>query len=1064
MATTTTGLVDARIVVNAYGMPAGGVWPHFRLLIDGVGAGQATVSAANPAAYSFTAPVAAGQAHTVQVYYDNDASINGEDRNLGIKSVVVNGNTLSPTQAVYDRYALDGQDTVAGQEGMWWQGALNFSTPAAYYPATAATTPTPTAGSSTIVVNASGTPAGGVGAHFNLLIDGQKIGEGMTTTTAKDFAFTSAVALDAAHKVQVQYDNDAYINGQDRSLLVNAVTINGKAVAPTDPIVTYDKGALDGKDVVAGQSGLWWNGTLVVAADKSYFPSAGTPAPTPTPTTGASTITVNALGNPAAGVNAHFNVLVDGMKIGEGTAATTAKDFAFTSDAATGVGHKVQVQYDNDAYINGQDRSLVVNKITVNGHGYAPTDPAVTYDKGALDGKDVVAGQSGMWWNGTLVVNAPAGDFPATTTPPTTTPPTGPAFYVATNGKDSWSGKLAAPNADGTDGPFATLQAAQQAMRNSTTDVTYVRGGDYYMKDQIWLDSQDSGVRFSAYGAEKPVFHGGTLVDTWVSRGNGLWSAQLPAGAKPVLDLSMDGERQTVARTPNADPTHPIDGGWLIASKSATGTDPTTQITFKPGDIPTTTSASGLMVSAFGQHGYDDVLVPVKSIDFTKNVITLAQGTWDGFGEGSRYYLYNSKDQLDANKEWFYDAGSNQILFRPEGGTPVGHKIVASQLNVLFGMGGAKNVTIDGLTLADGGPNGHGVYAQGADGLTFTNNVVKNTGYGITVQTSPNAKVTGNSFDHTGLEAVFVKMGSNFADVSNNKVEYAGSVDHGSDGIWINGSSDVKVSHNLVEHTAGKAIAVGSVQTTGDETYRATVTYNKVVDSNRETSDGGGIYLINRQQSATGDLVAYNDVSGTSAFGNVKWDGSVSPTWLDPKQLVSWGVYLDDWTSGATVKGNYVHGNLGGVFLHGGWNNQVSNNIIAGNEGREIGLQQNVGYGGWKGTPMSGNDIHHNVVDAASSHGLTVAIDGPKTAGTFHDNDYANLAPNAQLFQVWPQVMAGTTGTLGNWQAAGYDQNSLALNPQFTNPGAGDYSLLAGSPVYQHGFEPIPMDQFGPMA
>lgn len=914
MATTTTGLVDARIVVNAYGTSAGGIWPHFRLLIDGVDAGQATVSATSPAAYSFTTKVAA----------------------------------------------------------------------------------------------------------------------------------------DAAHKVQIQYDNDAYVNGQDRSLIVSNVVINGKAVAPTAPIVAYDKGALDGRDVVAGQSGMWWNGTLVVSADKSYFPAATTPPPA----TGGSTIVVNAQGTPAAGVNAHFNVLVDGVKVGEGSAGTTAKDFAFTTTATTGVGHKVQVQYDNDAYINGQDRSLVVNTITVNGHGYAPTDLAVTYDKGALDGRDVVAGQPGMWWNGTLVVNAPAGDFPTTTTTPPTTPPTGPAFYVATNGKDSWSGKLAAPNAAGTDGPLATLQAAQQAMRNSSIDVTYVRGGDYYMKDLVWLDGQDSGVRFAAYGAEKPVFHGGSLVENWVSRGNGLWSAQLPAGSKPVLDLSMDGERQTVARTPNADPAHPIDGGWLIAAKSATGTDPATQITFKPGDIPTTTSANGLMVSAFGQHGYDDVLVPVKSIDFTKNVITLAQGTWDGFGEGSRFYLYNSKDQLDASKEWFYDSASNQILFRPEGGSPVGHKVVASQLNVLFGMGGAKNVTIDGLTLADGGPSGHGVYAQGADGLTFTNNVVKNTGYGITVQTSPNAKVIGNSFDHTGLEAVFVKMGSNFADVSNNRIAYAGSVDHGSDGIWVNGSSDVKVTHNLVEHTAGKAIAVGSVQSSGDETYRATVTHNKVVDSNRETSDGGGIYLINRQQDATGHIVANNDVSGTSAFGNVRWDGSVSPTWLDPKQLVSWGVYLDDWTSGATVKNNLVHGNLGGVFLHGGWNNQVSNNIIAGNEGREIGLQQSVGYGGWKGTPMSGNDIHHNVIDA-TNQGVVVAIDGPKTAGTFHDNDYAYLDAAARLFQVWPQAMAGTQGTLKDWQAAGYDQGSLTLDPLFSNPSAGDYTLLAGSPMYQHGFEPI---------
>jgi endoglucanase len=298
--------IDTKIVVNAYGQSAGGVAPHFRLLVDGKDAGQASVSATTANAYSFTTAVEAGQAHKVQVYYDNDAYVNGQDRNLYVKSIVVNGNTLSPTQATYDRNALDGQDVIAGQEGMWWQGALTFSTPSTYYPAPVVTppptpTPTPTAGASTITVNAQGTAAAGVNAHFNLLIDGVKVGEGMAGTTAKDYTFTTNATADAAHKVQVQFDNDAYINGQDRNLLVNKITINGKAVAPTDSIVTYDKGALDGKDVAAGQSGMWWGGTLVVNADKSYFPvGTTTTPPAPTPTTPSLTVSDVSVTEPKA--------------------------------------------------------------------------------------------------------------------------------------------------------------------------------------------------------------------------------------------------------------------------------------------------------------------------------------------------------------------------------------------------------------------------------------------------------------------------------------------------------------------------------------------------------------------------------------------------------------------------------------------------------------------------------------------------------------------------------------------------------------------------------------------
>src|SRR5689334_16692632 len=57
------------------------------------------------------------------------------------------------------------------------------------------------------------------------------------------------------------------------------------------------------------------------------------------------------------------------------------------------------------------------------------------------------------------------------------------AFYVAPFGNDSWSGRLALPAPDGTDGPFATLAAARAAMAASSgnTRTTFVRGGDYYL-------------------------------------------------------------------------------------------------------------------------------------------------------------------------------------------------------------------------------------------------------------------------------------------------------------------------------------------------------------------------------------------------------------------------------------------------------------------------------------------------------------------------------------------------------------------------------------------------------
>ena len=37
-------------------------------------------------------------------------------------------------------------------------------------------------------------------------------------------------------------------------------------------------------------------------------------------------------------------------------------------------------------------------------------------------------------------------------------------FYVATNGNDAWSGQLSAPNSQNSNGPFATLERARDAI------------------------------------------------------------------------------------------------------------------------------------------------------------------------------------------------------------------------------------------------------------------------------------------------------------------------------------------------------------------------------------------------------------------------------------------------------------------------------------------------------------------------------------------------------------------------------------------------------------------------
>src|SRR3990172_2399820 len=94
------------------------------------------------------------------------------------------------------------------------------------------------------------------------------------------------------------------------------------------------------------------------------------------------------------------------------------------------------------------------------------------------------------------------------------------AFYVSLLGKDSWSGRLPEPNAEGSDGPFANLLRARDAVRTLKAKAQldrpvaiWVRGGKYYLEDTFWLDCEDSGtcecpVTYAAYPGEKPILSG----------------------------------------------------------------------------------------------------------------------------------------------------------------------------------------------------------------------------------------------------------------------------------------------------------------------------------------------------------------------------------------------------------------------------------------------------------------------------------------------------------------------------------------------------------------------------
>ncbi|WP_216362687.1 hypothetical protein [Formosa algae] len=98
-------------------------------------------------------------------------------------------------------------------------------------------------------------------------------------------------------------------------------------------------------------------------------------------------------------------------------------------------------------------------------------------------------------------------------------------FYVSTEGSDNWSGTLEKPNAKGTDGPFATLEQARDAVRllkkSKQIDIkVLIREGVYPLKETVVFGLEDSGedesiITYAAYPGETPVFSSGQEINDW---------------------------------------------------------------------------------------------------------------------------------------------------------------------------------------------------------------------------------------------------------------------------------------------------------------------------------------------------------------------------------------------------------------------------------------------------------------------------------------------------------------------------------------------------------------------
>jgi len=688
-------------------------------------------------------------------------------------------------------------------------------------------------------------------------------------------------------------------------------------------------------------------------------------------------------------------------------------------------------------------------------------------------------------------------------------------LYVSLVGNDAASGRSAAE-------ALATPVRAVEKLRElraagGLTEGAVVRllAGTYYLGQPLVLGPDESGsegapVVIEGEGPGKTILCGGRALPPGRIAGRVMeWDlGQLGLADRPPSLLLFRGEPQTLARYPNVDPSDPHGGAWAYVTE-VRGDSNQRDFHYGEDEEHRWAHPEDGQVGIFSGYDWAFSIVPIAQHLPDERKIVLANDTWCPMRIGDRYIVMGLPEELDAPGEWVIDRERGVLRFYLPDDPAEGDIVVATTDNVVR-IAGAHDVELRGMTIE--GANGEGVVIENSERSVVAGCAVRGCGgSGISVSGGHVSGASGNDVSLCGHGGISVSGGNadtldpggNFAD--NNYVHHCARVWRTyRPGVSVSGVGNT-VSHNLIHDMPHAGILLG-----GNDNI---VEYNVVHHVNLESADTGGIYFCSRDWTQRGNEIRYNVFHHIGGFGK---RNSWAPVSAGKVEYVypgfTWGIYLDDPTSGTRVFGNILYDvPICGLHNHGGRDNTFENNIIVDTVGLQAGMLD-PNWSEWpaiyerlrarrgEGSPyllkypeiadiaddhpeaMTGVRFVRNIVclttagsaepssPLAPSHSRLVhSISLRQTDLAADEWDYNCIYTDPGLAPiVGYQVLRPDGGSEGThlrwdeWRALGKDEHSVLADPLFADAAAHDFRLKPESPALALGFQPIPVEKIGP--
>ena len=680
-------------------------------------------------------------------------------------------------------------------------------------------------------------------------------------------------------------------------------------------------------------------------------------------------------------------------------------------------------------------------------------------------------------------------------------------FFVSPKGSDSWSGTLAEPDEAGTDGPFATLAGARDAVRKLKQEkkgdiVVLIRGGTYQLKETVVFGLQDSGaadstITYAAYPDETPVFSAGKEIEGWKKLTEDL--PALPGEAKGkvwVANVSdsfltlYDGE----GLLPRARSEKFMPSGGAVEFK------------FPKGKLKSWPNISDVEILVRPTRQWMMNILPLASVDEKAGTARVALQATYGMGKYGAW-VENVLEELDEPGEWVLNTQEGKVYLWPRSKTPA---VAASLIEYILIEGKidekgptdtpVRNLRFRGLTFKHGeryslnkddAGTQHDwdmfdkantlVRLRGTENCTIEKCHFLHSGSGairIDLHGQKNT-ISGNHIEHMGGGGILLcgyPAGTKDVNknnlVQNNNIHHVSEIYWHSPGIHICMSGDNRVANNLIHHTNYSGIIVSGIVTrffkksNKRESMRSIRWFEIGKLPKSPEIDDVRPFLHTRN-----NRIEYNEIYDVM---RMLGDGN--------------GIYVRGSGPGNVIHGNYIHHMLaktnaqGAMRTDGGQMDTLfTQNLIYKCKSQGMTVKLN-------------NRFENNIIaDIIAPRGTYLKIvEGPSTGASNKKNIYYSTLADCDLVSE-PGSGKGLVGedrrgrvtarmadvdsddniyfckadptisqkTLDKLKSEGVDKNSLSADPMFVDPENGDFSFKPDSPAIKLGIIPFDTSKAG---